>query len=171
MAGSDDMAGDAVLLQGGASGTDAAAGSKDRLRLWLRLLRASRAVEGQLRTRLAAEFGETLPRFDVLAALFRAGKPITMGALSRRLMVSNGNVTGLIERLVADGLAARRQQASDRRSAEVTLTAKGRRRFAAMAVRHEAWVAEIIGEVPHGELARMLPLLERLAPRTQELSS
>jgi DNA-binding MarR family transcriptional regulator len=93
-----------------------------------------------------------------------------MGALSRRLMVSNGNVTGLIERLVADGLAARRQQASDRRSAEVTLTAKGRRRFAAMAVRHEAWVAEIIGEVPHGELARMLPLLERLAPRTQELS-
>ena len=144
------------------------AGSKDRLRLWIRLLRASRAIEVQLRTRLAAEFGETLPRFDVLAALFRAGEAMTMGALSRWLMVSNGNVTGLVERLVGDGYVERRRQAVDRRSATVTLTAKGRRHFLAIAARHEEWVAEIIGEVTETELEAVTPVLMRLAPRAGE---
>jgi DNA-binding MarR family transcriptional regulator len=159
---------DAAVMARQEAGGEKRVGSKDRLRLWIRLLRASRGIEARLRTRLATEFAETLPRFDVLAALFRTGEPMTMGALSRRLMVSNGNVTGLVDRLVADGLVARRRQAADRRTAAVTLTTKGRKRFLAMAARHEAWVDEIIGEVSERELSEVIPFLERLLARTEE---
>ncbi|MGA8932368.1 MAG: MarR family transcriptional regulator, partial [Pseudolabrys sp.] len=99
--------------------------SKQRLRLWLRLLRSSRAIEAQLRERLRTRFSITLPQFDVMAALARSEEGMTMTELSRQLMVSNGNVTGIIDRLVAEKLVLRQAPASDRRSFIVRLTPKG----------------------------------------------
>lgn len=118
-----------------------------RLRLWLRLLRTTRAIEGVLRERLAAEFGSTLPRFDVMAALDRAPEGMMMGELSRFLLVSNGNVTGIVERLVADGLVERLRRAGDRRTAIVRLTATGRTIFAEMAAAHAGWIDELLADV------------------------
>ena len=104
-----------------------------KLRLWVRLLRAVRVVEVDLRRRLRAEFGETLPRFDVMAALARAKTGMTMTEVSRHLMVSNGNVTGIIDRLVTEGLVVRISDTQDRRATLVRLTPKGLRHFARMA--------------------------------------
>jgi DNA-binding MarR family transcriptional regulator len=121
--------------------------SKARLRLWIRLLRASRLIEGVARERLKVQFGATLPRFDVMAALYRNPDGMLMSEVSRFLMVSNGNVTGIVDRLVSDGLVARAQRNGDRRTSFISLTRKGRALFAAMAAAHERWVDELLGGV------------------------
>ena len=121
--------------------------SKARLRLWIRLLRASRLIEGVTRERLKAQFGATLPRFDVLAALYRKPGGMLMSEISRFLMVSNGNVTGIVDRLVADGFVARSQRNGDRRTSFVSLTRKGRTAFGAMAAAHESWIDELLGRI------------------------
>ncbi len=118
-----------------------------RLRLWLRLLRTTRAIERQLRERLAREFDTTLPRFDVMAALDRAPDGMMMGELSRFLLVSNGNVTGIVERLVGDGLVVRAHRDGDRRAAIVQLTPAGRTLFATMAAAHACWIDELLAPV------------------------
>lgn len=123
------------------------AGSKERLRLWIRLLRVVRVVEGELRERLKREFDTTLPRFDVLSALYRERDGMLMSDLSRFLLVSNGNVTGIVERLVADGLVQRTAREGDRRAFIVRLTEAGTARFEAMAAAHESWIADLLGEV------------------------
>jgi len=120
-------------------------GSKERLRLWIRLLRASRTIEAELRDRLKKEFDTTLPRFDVMAALYRKPDGMLMSEISRFLMVSNGNVTGIVDRLVSDGLVARAQRNGDRRTSFISLTRKGRVLFADMAAAHESWVDELLG--------------------------
>jgi NAD(P)-dependent dehydrogenase (short-subunit alcohol dehydrogenase family)/DNA-binding MarR family transcriptional regulator len=107
--------------------------SKQRLRLWLRLLRSSRAIEARLRERLRTKFAITLPQFDVMATLARYENGITMTELSRHLMVSNGNVTGIIDRLAAEKLVLRQAPATDRRSYIVRLTPKGVVQFSAIA--------------------------------------
>ena len=99
--------------------------SKERLRLWIRLLRASRTIEAELRERLKKEYDTTLPRFDVMAALFRVPEGMLMSDLSRFLLVSNGNVTGIVDRLEAAGLAERRPAERDRRVKTVVLTPHG----------------------------------------------
>ncbi|MCC6008186.1 MAG: MarR family transcriptional regulator [Rhodobacteraceae bacterium] len=114
--------------------------SKQRLRLWLRLLKLSRAVEAELRERLRLEHGSTLPRFDVLAALWRADSGLKMSELSGVLRVSNGNVTGIVDRLVSEGLVERHPVPGDRRAMLVRLTGQGRIQFEAQAIDHEAWV-------------------------------
>jgi DNA-binding MarR family transcriptional regulator len=121
--------------------------SKARLRLWIRLLRASRLIEGVARERLKAQFGATLPRFDVMAALYRKPDGMLMSEISRFLMVSNGNVTGIVDRLVGDGLVARSQRNGDRRTSFISLTRKGRTAFAEMAAAHESWVDELLSGV------------------------
>lgn len=118
--------------------------SKQRLRLWLRLLRTSRAIEGQLRERLRTGFAITLPQFDVMAALARKDSGMTMTELSRQLMVSNGNVTGIIDRLAAEKLVVREAPASDRRSYIVRLTPKGAAEFSTIAKAHESWIDEML---------------------------
>ncbi len=119
--------------------------SKSRLRLWIRLLRASRLIESVARERLKAQFNATLPRFDVMAALYRKPDGMLMSEISRFLMVSNGNVTGIVDRLVSDGLVARAQRNGDRRTSFISLTRKGRALFADMAAAHESWVDELLG--------------------------
>ena len=121
------------------------ADSKARLRLWVRLLRASRLIESAARERLKSQFNATLPRFDVMAALYRKPNGMLMSEISRFLMVSNGNVTGIVDRLVSDGLVARAQRNGDRRTSFITLTRKGRAAFAEMAAAHESWVDELLG--------------------------
>ncbi len=131
--------------------------SKRSLRIWLRLLGCATLIEQQVRTRLRDDFGVTLPQFDVLAELDAAGEPQTMSALSRRLMVSNGNVTGVIDRLERAGLVARRPSPDDRRVQYIALTARGRRRFATVAAAHEQWIDALLGELADAdEIARLL---------------
>lgn len=129
--------------------------SKDRLRLWLRLLKLSRLVETDLRERFRSEFGSTLPRFDVMAALSRAQEGLKMSALSAVLRVSNGNVTGIVDRLVEDGLVERVPVAGDRRAMVVRLTQQGRVEFARQAEAHEAWVNSLLVDMP-AEEARLM---------------
>lgn len=114
--------------------------SKRSLRLWLRLLSCTMIIEKHVRARFDAEFGTTLPRFDVLSALERNPEGLTMGQLSNFMMVSNGNVTAVVNRLLEDGWVVRTSDATDRRVATVRLTHKGRHAFAKMARAHERWV-------------------------------
>ena len=143
-------------------------GNKQKLRLWLRLLRVARGIEVELRRRFAAEFATTLPKFDVMAALARADTGMNMTELSRHLMVSNGNVTGIIDRLVAEGMVARLAQVADRRATFVRLTDKGSARFAAMAEAHADWVGAILANYSSAEVATLLALLARARPRARE---
>jgi DNA-binding MarR family transcriptional regulator len=136
------------------------AGSKERLRLWIRLLRVVRVVEGELRERLKREFGSTLPRFDVLSALYREREGMQMSDLSRFLLVSNGNVTGIVERLVADGLVRRAARADDRRAFVVRLTEAGVARFETMAAAHEGWITELLGEVGETDAKALSAMLK-----------
>ncbi len=135
--------------------------SKQRLRLWIRLLRATRFIEGEIRERLRREMDTTLPRFDVMAALSREGAPMTMSELSRYLMVSNGNVTGIIDRLVDDGHVSRIQPEGDRRSSLVALTQSGEDTFVEMAAAHEAWVDELLAPVGMDDAIDAIDILKR----------
>lgn len=141
--------------------------TKERLRLWLRLLRTTRAVEGELRERLRTEFATTLPRFDVMAALVRCEHGMTMTALSRHLLVSNGNVTGIVERLVADGLVQRVADSGDRRTTFVRLSEFGLEQFAVMASAHAAWVEELLGALAPEEVATLHGLLAKASLSTE----
>lgn len=137
--------------------------SKQRLRLWLRLLRAARAIEAELRERLRKEFAITLPQFDVMAALARKPDGINMTELSRMLMVSNGNVTGIIDRLAAEKLVLRQAPPSDRRSFIVRLTPKGAAQFADVAKAHERWVDELLADFDAAEADHLIEMLGGLA--------
>ena len=135
---------------------------QDDVRLWLRLLTCATMIEGEVRTRLRARFDVTLPRFDLLAQLEKTVDGMTLGELSQRMMVSNGNITGLVETLVARGSVERVAHPTDRRAAFVRLTQAGRHDFAKMAFHHAAWIAEIFKSVPQGELATLMGMLGRL---------
>jgi len=121
--------------------------SKARLRLWIRLLRATRLIEGKTRERLKTRFNVTLPRFDVMAALYRKPDGMLMSEISRFLLVSNGNVTGIVDRLASDGFIVRAQRDGDRRTSFVRLTPKGRAAFADMSAAHEGWIDKLLGDV------------------------
>lgn len=113
------------------------------LKLWLRLLACSTQIEIEIRRRLRERFGVSLPRFDYLAQLHRHPDGLRMNALSRYLMVSGGNVTGLTDELEKDGLVTRDDDPDDRRSYRVRLTPTGRKAFEGMAREHEGWVVEL----------------------------
>lgn len=142
--------------------------SKQNLRLWLRLLKASRIIETQLREKLRLEFASTMPRFDVLAALYRFEKGLKMSELSNVLMVSNGNVTGIVDRLVKDGLVLRVPVAGDRRALLVRLTAKGREIFTEQADAHESWVDDMLSEFASKGGAEFSDQLEELTKSLEE---
>jgi len=141
--------------------------SKQRLRLWLRLLRATRAIEAELRERLRVRFSITLPQFDVLAALARKEEGITMTELSRMLIVSNGNVTGIIDRLVADRLVARQPAPDDRRSFLVRLTPKGQTEFTAVARAHQQWIDKMLSDFDGAEAEAIIQHLDGLGTRVR----
>ncbi len=136
--------------------------SKDRLRLWLRLLKATRLMSAELRDRLREGHETTLPRFDVMSALYRHEKGLRMSDLSSVLKVSNGNVTGIVNRLATEGYIVRVPVRGDRRATVVRLTRKGREHFAELAALHEGWVDELFGVLDPEETRRANDLLNKL---------
>ena len=132
------------------------------IRLWLRLLTCTNMLEKRLRARLREEFSTTLPRFDFMAQLDRAPSGLTMGELSQRMMVSGGNVSGIANQLAGEGLIDRSPVPDNRRTLCVTLTGKGRKRFADMAAAHEDWVVEMLGDLSQVEHQQIMTLLARL---------
>jgi DNA-binding MarR family transcriptional regulator len=139
--------------------------SKQRLRLWIRILRTARAIEAEVRERLRVGFDVTLPQFDVMAALERKPEGMKMSELSRFLMVSNGNVTGIIDRLVDEKLVVRQAPKDDRRAIVVRLTAQGSMRFAAMAKAHEGWVNRLLADFDAAEADAVIRHLDGLSGR------
>ena len=152
------------LLDDQAIGLEARSLSDDHLslRLWLRLLACSTDIETEIRRRLRAQFGITLARFDYLAQLHRHPDGLRMSALSRYLMVTGGNVTGLTDELEKDGMVQRDAEPGDRRSVRVALTPKGRKVFERMASEHEGWVVELFGGVAEADRHQLYELLGRL---------
>jgi DNA-binding MarR family transcriptional regulator len=135
----------------------AQAGDHGALKLWLRLLSCSTQIEQEVRGRLRQRFATTLPRFDYLAQLERFPEGLRMSALSRYLMVSGGNVTGLTDQLESEGLVERLADPEDRRSWMLRLTPAGRQAFQAMAAEHEAWLRELLaGFGPAPQLYELL---------------
>lgn len=136
--------------------------TQERLRLWLRLMKSSSLIEDELRRRLRRECGSTLPRFDVMAALSQAPGGMRMGEISKRLRVSNGNITGIVDKLETEGLAARVPVPGDRRANLVTLTDEGRTAFSDHASAHEAWISEILGQLNADDIDGMIRRLDPL---------
>lgn len=138
----------------------------DPVRLWLRLLSCTNLIERRVRDALRTEFDSTLPRFDLLAQLEHAREKgeaqLPMGELSRRLMVSNGNVTGLATRLEREGLVERVTSPSDRRRQLVRLTTEGRRALRRMALPHQAWIAALFASMAADDRAELHRLLGQL---------
>ena len=138
------------------------------MRLWLRTLACTNLIENHIRSRLRTEFGITLPRFDLMAQLERSPQGLKMGELSKRMMVTGGNVTGITDQLVSEGLVVREDSPKDRRAYIVKLTPEGRRSFRKMAEAHEQWVVDLfagINEKQRGELYELLAVLKTSATR------
>ena len=131
-------------------------GRKSQLRLWLRMLSITKMVSQEIRRRLRLEFGATLPQFDLLAQLYREPDGLRLSDLSRRTMVTNGNVTGLADRLETDGLIVREILDGDRRVTVAKLTRRGREVFSAMAKAHEGWLRELMADVDEETVAESL---------------
>jgi DNA-binding MarR family transcriptional regulator len=134
---------------------------KTELRLWLRLLTCTTLIETEVRRRLRDNFDITLPRFDLLAQLDRAPNGMTLGELSKRMMVSNGNITGLVDRLVEQGLIRRKPLPNDRRVQIVSLTTEGQRFFRGMARVNADWVGEVFAGLSARDIETLMPLLAK----------
>ena len=130
--------------------------------MWIRLLGVTRASENGLREYLRVKHDTTLPRFDVMAALYRRREGVTMGELSRMLLVSNGNATAVVDRLEAEALVLRTPSEADRRMVHVALTADGMAAFETMAEGHEAEVARLFAGLSEDDLDQLTTILKRM---------
>ncbi len=142
------------------------------LRLWLRILTIHKLINNEVRRRLREEFGMSLSRFDLLAQLDGKPEGMRMGELSKRLMVTTGNITGLVDELVAEGLVQRLPDPTNRRASLAAMTPKGRKAFAAAAKANESWIAEMFSGLTAAEKAAMFDMLGRqkadIASRLQD---
>jgi len=141
------------------------------LRLWLRLLTCTQLIEREVRARLRERFDTTLPRFDLMSQLWRFPDGLKMNELSQQLMVTGGNVTGIVDLLEKDALAERRPEPADRRAFRVRLTRAGRKAFAEMARAHEEWIVELLAGLSRREHADVYKLLGRMKQATLEAQS
>jgi DNA-binding MarR family transcriptional regulator len=132
------------------------------LKLWVRMLACTVRVENTIRSRLRTTFDITLPRFDLMAQLERQPEGLRMGEISRRMMVTGGNVTGIVAQLEREGLVARVIDPLDGRAFVVRLTPAGRTAFAAMAAVHEGWVAELFRDISAADKTTMIELLDKM---------
>jgi len=132
------------------------------LKLWLRMLSCTTKIEAEIRSRLRAEFGITLPRFDLMAQLERHPEGLRMGELSKRMMVTGGNVTGITDQLEQENLVVRVPDPKDGRAFSVKLTPAGRKAFAQMAEVHERWVAELLQEISQEDKGQLIELLSQM---------
>jgi DNA-binding MarR family transcriptional regulator len=141
---------------------------KTELRLWLRLLTCTTLIENEVRRRLRESFSITLPRFDLLAQLDRAPNGMTLGELSQRMMVSNGNITGLVDRLAEQGLILRRPSQTDRRVHIVSLTPEGQKFFRTMARVNAKWVGDIFAGLSADDIEALMALLAKTKASARE---
>ena len=141
------------------------------LRLWLRLFTCTQLIERRVRARLRERFDTTLPRFDLMSALWRYPEGLKMNELSRHLMVTGSNVTGIVDPLEKDGLVERAAEPADRRAYRVRLTRAGRKAFAEMAQVHEEWIVEMLGGLSRREHAELYRLLGRMKHVTREAAA
>jgi DNA-binding MarR family transcriptional regulator len=156
-------------------------GRHEALRFWLRLLTCTTLIEAKIRAQLDRHFSITLPQFDLMAQLDRVPEGLTMSALSERLMVSNGNVTGIVTRLIAEKLVDRQISRTDRRAFVVRLSRKGQTLFRDMAGQHEVWVNQLFDHMSPADIDSLMQLLARTkdavrattldAPKTPRVAS
>ena len=140
----------------------------DELRLWLRLLTCTQLIEKQVRNELREQFATTLPRFDLMSQLERAPEGLKMNELSRRMMVTGGNVTGITDQLVTEGLVERVDVAGDRRAWRVRLTTRGRKLFNDMAQQHEAWICDAFASLSPKEINQLHKLLGKVKQHSHQ---
>jgi DNA-binding MarR family transcriptional regulator len=133
--------------------------------MWIRLLGVTRAAEAELREFLRVRHETTLPRFDVMAALYRRREAVSMSELSRMLLVSNGNATTVVDRLERDGLVRRTPSEADRRTVYVALTEAGLARFESLAARHEAEVSRVFGDMTESDVDQLTEILKRMGAK------
>lgn len=141
---------------------EAPADHRDELRLWLRLLTCTTLIETEIRRKLQAAFGFTLPRFDLLAQLDKAEDGLVLGEVSRRLMVSAGNVTAIVDRSIANGHITRSPAPHDRRVQVIRMTPAGRAAFRAMAQQHGDWVGGMFEGLSPRDIEALMDLLAKL---------
>ena len=134
--------------------------SKQSLRLWLRLFSCQALVEDKIRALLRDNYGITLPQFDVLAELEHAGRALTMTELSKYLVVSNGNITGVVDRLEREDYLTRIRSDEDRRVQYIELTSQGKKRFKKIAIDHEKWVSDIFADLSQDQISELISLLK-----------
>lgn len=142
----------------------------EALRLWLRLLTCTQLIEKQVRSGLRDEFNTTLPRFDLMSQLEREPQGMKMTELSRRMMVTSGNITPVTDQLVKEGLLERLSVEGDRRAWLIRLTPTGRSLFKKMAKRHEAWIVQAFGSLSDQEMQHLHALLGRVKQHRQTSS-
>ena len=138
------------------------------LRLWLRLLSCTNQIESRVRQNLQSSFNTTLPRFDLMAQLDKAPDGMTLSDVSKRMMVSNGNVTGLVERLVESGHLDRRTSETDRRVQVIRLTKSGRAEFRKMAAEHQTWISDMFGDLSPKDVRELMRLLGKTKGSVQK---
>ena len=138
------------------------------LRLWLRLLSCTTLIEDAIRQRLRENFDITLARFDLMAQLERHPDGLTMGELSRRMMVSGGNITVIVDQLEKEKMVLRQIAATDRRSIRVLLTPIGHKTFARMAIEHEQWVIDLFSSLSTRQQDQLHGLLGHLKTRLHQ---
>ena len=141
------------------------------LKLWLRMLSCTTRIENGIRTRLREQFDVTLPRFDLMAQLQRHPEGLRMGELSRRMMVTGGNITGITDQLEQEKLVVRVPSPSDRRVYSVKLTAAGRRAFAKMAAVHEEWIDDLMSGLSQQEKGKLIALLSQMKQHLMDVES
>lgn len=150
-------------------GTDQAL-SKSHIRVWLKMLRLCSEVKGVIRERLKSDFDTTLPRFDVMAALYRYQQGLKMSEVSGVLRVSNGNITGIVDRLEIDGLVERIPVENDRRAMVVKLTQQGLEEFERRAKRHEEWIDDMFVGLNHESSVALIEQLNSILEQVSNLS-
>jgi DNA-binding MarR family transcriptional regulator len=143
----------------------------EALRLWLRLLTCTQLIEKQVRTQLREQFDTTLPRFDLMAQLERNPEGLKMNELSRRMMVTGGNVTGITDQLVAEGVVERVEVEGDRRAYRVRLTPRGRKAFDEMARSHEQWIVDSFSGLSARDVDSLHKLLGKVKQHHHDINS
>jgi DNA-binding MarR family transcriptional regulator len=156
------------------AGSEPRAGARkghDDIRLWLRLLYCASHIESIVQSRIMNDFGISLARFDLMSQLERVGGGLTMSEVSRRMMVSNGATTSLVDRLVEDGMVVREAHPEDRRTTLLHLTPAGRERFLAMAAEHEQWIISLLAGLDGSAKRQLLGGLGTLKHHLEELEA
>ena len=132
------------------------------LRLWLRMHTCATLVENRIRSQMRTSFDTTLPRFDLMAQLAAAPRGIKMSELSRRMMVTNGNITGITDQLERDGLVERIKVDTDRRSCLIRMTPRGRQSFRRMSGAYQEWISDMFKGMPADRQELLFELLGEL---------